>query len=178
MDGGREPEAFEEFFRTQYPALVALGQVMLGSRAAGEDVAQDALAIVLRNWDEVDGYERPGAYARRIVINRALNEQRRRGRERTATGRMTSSADLTSSDPAELLGHDAELWGAVAELPPRQRAAVVLRHGLDLSTEQVGNELGCSHATARVHLFRAHRTLAALLAESDVAVMRSGEALT
>ena len=58
-------------------------------------------------------------------------------------------------------GYDAELWGRVGALPPKQRAAVVLRFALDLRYREVGEALDCSEAAARRNVHEAVRTLRA-----------------
>lgn len=153
---------FEQFFREQYSGIVALCAWLTGDRAAGEDLAQDAFGAVHRRWDEVAPLDRPGAYARRVAINLASNERRRRGRERRAVTRLapTDTADLTAVAQLRAVETREPLWAAVAELPVQQRAAIGLRYLEDLSTDEIATVLDCSPATVRVHLHRAHRRLA------------------
>lgn len=155
---------FEQFFRDQYGSLVALGAALTGDRATGEDLAQDALRITHQQWDSVSDYERPGAFTRRTMVNRASNERRRRGREGRALRRLASlrGRDRVRSAPLPL----DPLWAEVATLPPNQRAAVALRYVDDLATADIADALGCAEATVRVHLHRAHRTLAERLGDT------------
>ena len=60
-----------------------------------------------------------------------------------------------------------DVRAAVASLPGAQRAAVVLRYMHDLSVSEVARTLGCSEGTAKTHLFRARKALAARLSEED-----------
>lgn len=60
------------------------------------------------------------------------------------------------------------VWAEVAALPLQQRAAVGLRYLDDLTTAAIAEALGCSEATVRVHLHRAHRRLAERLGALDV----------
>lgn len=156
---------FEQFFREQYSSIVALCAWLTGDRAAGEDLAQDALSAVHRRWDEVANLDRPGAYARRVAINLSSNERRRRGRERRAVTRLAptdaaDSADLAAGSQLRAVESRGPLWAAVAELPVQQRAAIGLRYLEDLSTDEIAAVLDCAPATVRVHLHRAHRRLA------------------
>ena len=64
-------------------------------------------------------------------------------------------------DHAERLGRADAVWAVCRELPPRQRAAVVLRFYEDLEYAEIGELLGCSEATVRSHV---HRALTALRA--------------
>lgn len=159
-----EVPTFEQFFREQYASLAALGAALTGDRATGGDLAQEALRITHQQWRTVSVYERPGAFARRTMINRASNERRRRGREARALrrlaglrGRNVSRTPVLPMDP---------LWAEVAALPPNQRAAVALRYVDDRSTADIADALGCAEATVRVHLHRAHRTLADRLGDT------------
>ena len=156
--------SFEQFFRREYSSLVALGTALTGDRSTGEDLAQEALRITHGRWSDVSGYELPVGFARRAMIDRASNERRRRGREERALRRLASRrlvrggrADASPLDP---------LWAEVATLPDNQRAAVALRYVEDLSTAEISDVLGCAEATVRVHLHRAHKTLAARLGDT------------
>jgi RNA polymerase sigma factor (sigma-70 family) len=151
-------ETFEEFFRDQYGSLVALGMWMTGDRSIGEDLAQEAMKAAADRWEEVAAYEVPYAFTRRVLINLASNERRRRRRELSAVRRVAleprNEGAVVVADP---------LWDAVAGLPRRQRAAIGLRYLCDLPTDAIAEVLGCSESTVRVHLHRAHRRLAAHL---------------
>ncbi len=57
------------------------------------------------------------------------------------------------------VGVREDLWQALASLPPRQRAAVVLRYYEDLPEQRVAEILGCSVPAARSLVFRAMETL-------------------
>ena len=153
-----EVRSFEQFFRAEYRSLVALGAWLTGDRATGEDLAQDALRTAHGRWGAVSGYERPGTFVRRVVINLASNERRRRGRERAAVGRLTVAAE--SSAPGPAMAEPDPLWAEVAALPMQQRAAIGLRYLEDRTTAEIAEALECSEATVRVHLHRAHRRLA------------------
>ncbi len=173
METVTESRSFEEFFRDELASLVALGAWLTGDRNMGEDLAQEAMRVAHGRWDEVSSYERPGAFVRRVEINLASNERRRRRRERKAVGRLRSlrgsiDAHRTHTDPieAELSGSAdplagrARLWKEVAALPMNQRAAIGLRYLDDLDTAEIAATLDCAEPTVRVHLHRAHKRLA------------------
>lgn len=162
MDAVTQLRTFEQFFRDEYAAIVALASWLTGDRSSGEDLAQEAMGAAHRRWSEVGGYDRPGTFVRRVAINLASNERRRRGRERRAVDRLGPSRDASArdgADPASLRPDDA-LWSAVARLPLHQRAAIGLRYLEDRTTGEIASALECSEATVRVHLHRAHRRLA------------------
>lgn len=87
-----EVRSYEQFFRAEYSSLVALGAWLTGDRATGEDLAQEALRTAHGRWEAIGSYDQPGTFVRRVVINLASNERRRRGRERAAVGRLRNAA--------------------------------------------------------------------------------------
>jgi RNA polymerase sigma-70 factor (sigma-E family) len=111
-----------------------------------DDVVQDAFYKLYLAWPRVERSGNPGAYARRIVVNAALDVRRRPWRREVPTETMP---DLAQDDTAS--GHAArdEMFAALAGLPPRQRACVVLRYYEDLSIEQTAELLGCSKGTVK-----------------------------
>jgi RNA polymerase sigma-70 factor (sigma-E family) len=114
-----------------------------------EDLVQETLFEVARRWPRVRRMERPIAYARRILVNRALNGSARRTRRRqeliprTAPERAAEPSGAGDTD-----GQD-ELMGALAALPPRMRAVLVLRYFLDLPEAEVAAALNCSLGTVK-----------------------------
>jgi RNA polymerase sigma factor (sigma-70 family) len=92
--------------------------------------------------------EQPKAYARRILVNLALDDARRRARRR----RELEPGDATSLwavDPLQALETRAELLQALGQLHERQRAVLVLRYFNDLTEAQVAEVLGCSPGTVK-----------------------------
>ena len=58
--------------------VVGLSYVLSGSRSGAEDLAQDAFVAAYRLWDRISGYENPGAWVRRVAVNRSISVGRRR----------------------------------------------------------------------------------------------------
>jgi RNA polymerase sigma-70 factor (ECF subfamily) len=156
--GPAENLDYDRFYRRELPAMVALAAAITGSTVAAEDLAQEALIRAYRRWDEIGGYEKPGAWVRRVTVNLALSTRRRMGAEVRARLRLTRPTTL-QPHPSE---HD-HVWAAVATLPGRQRAAVALHYLEDRSVADIAQILDCSESTARVHLHRGRTTLASLL---------------
>lgn len=162
-DAGLPPalgQAFEDFYREQYPGLVRVAFALTGRRAVAEEVVQDALVGVLRHWPRVSQLDKPGAYARRAVVNAATSGLRRRSAELRA---YTRSGRIEDTVGPSLSAEVAELWAAVRRLPPRQAQAVVLYHGEDLTIAEVAHTLGCAEGTVKSTLHDARNTLRAVL---------------
>ena len=93
----------------------------------------------------------PDAYLRRILINTS----HRRFRRHRVTEQPGDPPETAVEGPADLVGERTALLAALRQLPPRQRAVVVLRYWEDLTDAQIGAALGCSPGTVRSQLSRA-----------------------
>lgn len=153
---------FEEVYRRELVAIVALAVALTGNRETGVDLAHEAMLRAFRDWSRVERLERPGGWIRRVVINLALDVRRRGGREQRALRR------LDTSEKVDLLPPDDQFWSAVRELPPRQRAVVALRYIEDLPVAEIASLLEVSEGTVKTSLFRARRTLAETLGAEEV----------
>ena len=109
-----------------------------------DDCLQETLIAALRAYPRL----RPGSNVRAwmltIARNKALDSHRARVRRPLPVGAPDSEDAAEQGD-----GPDAELWTAVRALPPKQRAAVVMRYVNDLSHREIAAVLGCSEAAAR-----------------------------
>lgn len=160
---------FEAFFVDRYPALVRIALWMGIDATTAEDLAQEALRRTHRRWSDVAIYDHPKSFVRRVLVNLVLNERERRQREPHVLSRLDAAhgVDRRGSLDGSLGGWidvDDPLWRAVRSLPDQQRAAIALRYLDDLDVGDIAVALDCSPATVRVHLHRAHRRLAELLA--------------
>jgi RNA polymerase sigma-70 factor, ECF subfamily len=153
---------FDDFFRTEYPRLVPMLHAVLGDRGRAEDLAQEALVAAQRAWPKVGHYDRPGAWVRRVALNRASNVRRSRAREDTARLRLATARDVTPDVP---IG-DEHLWRLVRALPEQQRFAVALHYVEDRSIADIATVLRCSEGSVKTHLSRARATLARQLNDS------------
>jgi RNA polymerase sigma-70 factor (ECF subfamily) len=152
--------SFEGFYRREFRAMVALAYALSGSRSAAEDLAQEAMVVAHQRWDEVARLERPDAWVRRVVSNMAVSAYRKRRSELRALARLAGRRQevLAPMEPA-----DEEFWGAVRALPHKQAQAVALHYLDDMSVNDIAEVLDCSPSTAKVHLFRGRKNLAAAL---------------
>jgi RNA polymerase sigma-70 factor (sigma-E family) len=144
---------FDQFVVSRWPALVRLAYGLTGDRWLAEDLAQTALASAYAAWWRVRLAEDPDAYVRRILVN-ASNSRFRRRRPSEQYQIMTGFPEPVP-DHATLVGDRSALVAALAELPPRQRAVIVLRFWEDLTDAQTGAILGCSASTVRSQVSRA-----------------------
>jgi RNA polymerase sigma-70 factor (ECF subfamily) len=152
----REPDdAYDDLYRTEHAAIVHAAHLVVGDLEVAREIAQDAFAALYAHWPKVAGYDRPGAWVRRVAIRMAVKAAR--ARERADAAEAQSHPDDVGASPP---GDDAEVIAAVRALPTNQRAAVVLFYFQDASIAEVADTLGCRPSTAKVHLHRARQRLA------------------
>jgi len=144
VDAGAGGESLEDLYRRCRPGLVRLAHLLTGSATAAEDVVHDAFIGFARTKSAVTD---PAAYLRRSVVNLSTNVHRRTARER----RHLASVTEVIVGPADV----DETWQLVRQLPPRQRAVLVLRFYLDLSEAETARLLGCKPGTVKSSTARA-----------------------
>jgi RNA polymerase sigma factor (sigma-70 family) len=133
------PEAsFDDFFRGAWSSAHRLASLVLQDAALGEEIAQEAFTQVYAAWDRI---EDPQSYLRAAVVNRCRNMRRHAGVERSKLPL------LAMSETAELAAD--ELADAVAALPFRQRAVIVLRYHVGLPEAEIASILGCRPGTVK-----------------------------
>jgi RNA polymerase sigma-70 factor (sigma-E family) len=140
---------FDGFVAASTDALLRTAYLIVGDLGEAEDLVQETLFEVARRWPRVRRMEHPTAYARRILVNRAVGGAKRRARRR-----QELAADVPPDRAVPVLagvqvGEHEELIGALAALPPRQRAVIVLRYFLDLPEAEVAAALKCSLGTVK-----------------------------
>jgi len=142
VTSSRSSSAMDALYARHVARAVRLAYLMTGERDAAEDIAQDAFIRVFGRWRHLRRKESFEAYLHRAVINGARSHRRRRGVEDRY---LVREAGLRSPAPIEPEGpFDGRLREVLLALPPRQRAAVILRYSEDLSVDQVAALLGCS----------------------------------
>jgi RNA polymerase sigma-70 factor (sigma-E family) len=152
----------EEFVTARGPALRRFGYALTGDWALAQDLLQAALAKAYIHWPLVRG-DNHEAYVRKIMLNTWVSWQRRRSRGELPTAKLPEAA---GPDDFATVDSRQALRTALAKLPPRQRAVVVLRYHEDLSERQVADLLGITVGTVKS---QAAQALARLRAEDVLA---------
>jgi RNA polymerase sigma-70 factor (sigma-E family) len=148
-------ETFGDFVTAMLPSLLRFGHVLTGSPDEAEDLAQEALAKSFRRWHR-EPPDDPLAYVRRVMVNTHVTRWRRWGSRVQLGDVPEAAADDTSLQRSQ--DRDA-LRRALARLPARQRAVLVLRYLEDLPDDQIAAVLGCQPATVRSLASRGLATL-------------------
>jgi RNA polymerase sigma-70 factor (sigma-E family) len=154
----RVPDAsvsFEEFVYARSGSLMRTALLLAGqNRAEAEDLLQLALERAYRHWTRACESGEPERYVRKILANASADRWRRLAR-RPEHALPADQPDPSVSDrTAEVADRDF-LLRALAALPPRQRAVLVLRYFDDMSEAEVAEMLGCSLGTVKSHAARA-----------------------
>jgi RNA polymerase sigma-70 factor (ECF subfamily) len=141
--------AIEDLYRRQYRRYLRVAIAVAGSPDAAADAVQEAFARALRERHSLRSDDALSAWVWRMVMNAAIDQQRRTARE------IPREPPETAVEPAEL----RELRRAVAALPDRQRHTLFLRHYADLSYDEIASVLGVARGTVAAALHAAHETL-------------------
>lgn len=141
-------EAFDAFARARMRELLRFAHVLTGDADRAADLVQDALERTLLAWPRIERKDDPEGYVRRAIVNRHVSVWRRLRRERLV-------ADTPDKPYDEAVGRDRDLWSALATLPPRQRAVLVLRYYEDMSEADCAAVLGCSVGTVKSQAWKA-----------------------
>jgi RNA polymerase sigma-70 factor (sigma-E family) len=133
-------------------ALLETATLLAGGRAAGEDLLQAALERVMRHWHRVK--DEPEIYLRRTIYHLAVDQWRARRRRPEVLGKTETELEAAALRAGQPDGTDAVhlrliLMQGLAQLPPRQRAVLVLRYWEQLSESEAADMLGCSLGTVK-----------------------------
>lgn len=147
---------FDTFAAARWPHLVRTAYLLTGDHHEAEDLVQSTLAKVYLGWSRIRRLDVPDAYVHRALVNNNLSRFRKR---RVAQLLTPLLPERVRADPHIPTEDRVLLMTALAALPPRQRAAVVLRYWEDLSEHQVADILGCSLGNVKSQASRGLRKL-------------------
>ena len=148
--------------------LIRLAVVMLGDRAAAEDVVQDAFCGLYRRWGQLADPAKALSYVRAATLNGCRSELRQRIRAQRRAVPAPEAANAASAEQAALLGEEhLQVLSALRRLPDRQREALVLRFYLDQTELEIAESMGISPGTVKSTTSRGLAALGRLLGETD-----------
>lgn len=142
----REPEGFREYVEARSPALMRAAWLLTGSEATAQDLVQTALVRMWPRWSKVQRAGAVDAYVRWVLMTTYIDGRRHRWHAEVPTAVLP---DATTSDPHGQAELRMSVRRALTELPPRQRAVVVLRYFEDLTEAQTAEALGCTVGTVK-----------------------------
>jgi RNA polymerase sigma-70 factor (ECF subfamily) len=133
------------FCERMYPRLVGALTLQCGDTELAKEVAQEALTRAWQHWPRVSGYESPEAWVFRVALNLSASRFRRATRERRALAQAASLPPAGVADETDRMA----IRAAVSALPPRQRAALVLRYFADMPVDEVAHAMDCAPGTVK-----------------------------
>jgi len=131
--------------------------LICGDWYAADDAAQQTLTKLYLAWSRLQQRDDVDAYAWRVLVHALVDEWRRPWRRREYSVAVTP--DHAMADAAARVDQQRLVLDALARLPRRQRAAVVLRFWQDMSIEQTAAALGCSVGAVKSHTARGLQAL-------------------
>lgn len=146
---GASRPTFADFYRATFTEMTRLAFLLTGSGETARDLVQDSFVRLHGRWGRVDD---PRAYLRRAVVNACHSHHRRLRVQRLRRHAAASRVGVVALDANEMTD-------AIAALPYRQRAAIVLRFWHDSSEAEIAAALGCRPGTVGSLI---HRALAEL----------------
>src|SRR5689334_1652010 len=170
----RKPGAFDLLVERYQERAYRIAWSVVRDREGAKDCSQEAFLRLHESAGSFAGQSRFSTWFYRILVNCALDQQRRgKGWRRLLVWRepdapYEAGADPVEQqpapfvDPADAVEEDrqmSQIWTEVEALSPKQRAAVLLSSREGLSTKEIAGVLGMSEATVRVHMHRAFQTL-------------------
>jgi RNA polymerase sigma-70 factor (sigma-E family) len=158
---------FETYMADRRRTLFRFAVVLTGDAVLAEDVLADALATAYEKWTQVRAADNIHAYVRRMIVNEYLGHRRR-------TARLSLRNDVgdlgeATPDPAVRHAVAAELLSELDRLPPKQRAAIVLRYYEGLTFAEIAEVLGSGENAIRSNISRGLQKLRVQLTDAELA---------
>ena len=144
----------EALFRAHWPRAFRAAYLVTHDAGAAEDIAQEAFLAAVRALDRFDRRRPFGPWLHRIVVNRAIDWVR----ARQLRGEVELGESVAAVDPVEPTEPE-RLVAAIRELPPEQRAVIVLRHLLEYTPGEIAELLDLPRGTVNSRLRRGLDTL-------------------
>ena len=154
-------EAVASLYRAYGLRIVRLAYLLTGDAAVAEEIAQEGFISLWRSWEGLDDPDAAYAYVRSAVVNLSRSFLRRKTLEiRHRVKRVDDAVEIDTAARVDALR-------AVAQLPHRQRACVVLRFFEDMSESDTARVLGVSVGTVKSQTHRALKRLGEVLGGDD-----------
>src|SRR3989475_8412791 len=164
---------FERCYGSSYRRILGTLVTMLRDRAAAEDCTQDAFERAFKAWKTWRPDAPAEAWLHRIAINVAINGQRRERLQEVGAVLRRIGRPAEPTDPAVVVER-SDLLEALRKLPPKQAAAIVLRHYHGYSNREIGIALGVPERTVASRLAAARARLQQLLQGTRIASRKNG----
>lgn len=160
-----DDESFHAYVARSTAPLTRLAYLLCGDQHFANDLVQTCFIRLYQVWSRVRDKDTADPYARKVLLRCWLNECRRPWRRRESRDGVVPDHAALATDPAEAAHHKEAIRTALNGLPPRQRAAVVLRYWSQHSVTETAAILRCSEGTVKSQSARGLAALRAALTE-------------
>ncbi|WP_447003536.1 SigE family RNA polymerase sigma factor [Saccharothrix isguenensis] len=161
--------AFAEYFAARSEAMRGTAYLLCGDWHRAEDLVQATFTKLYVAWRRINRHEALDAYTRQTLVRTFVSDLRRGWfRNERVSGTTADAAAVGRGSTEDRL----VLLAALARVPPRQRAVLVLRYWEDLSVEETARALGCSEGTVKSQAARGLQTLRGLITPQQGEVVR------
>ncbi|NUT52887.1 MAG: SigE family RNA polymerase sigma factor [Saccharothrix sp.] len=157
-----EENLYREYVTARMEPLRRTAYLLCRDWHMADDLVSITISKLYRHWARVGGMAGLDAYVRKVLLRTWLDEKRRPWRREQSVEELP---ELPTADEFAVVDR-AQLLDLLDGLPPRRRAAVVLRLYLDLSVEETAEILGCSVGTVKSQTARGLDTLRASAAQA------------
>ena len=161
---GSEPD-FERLYQNSYGRILGTLTAMLGDRAAAEDCCQDAFERAYKKWPMWKPIAPAEAWVHRIAINAAVSYRRKMKLREVGEVIRRMGRPEGPPDPQDQIER-RDLAEALAKLPPKQAAAIVLRHYHGYTNRAIAQALGIPERTVASRLAIAKQRLRGMLSQT------------
>jgi RNA polymerase sigma-70 factor (sigma-E family) len=172
VHGAADRASFEQFVEGSSSRMLTIAMLLTGhNRADAEDLLQTVLERAFRRWHRICRAGDPGPYVRQMLVNASIDRWRllRRRPEQPLVfdDRAPPATGLFGPDQSAGIADQDLLWRALAQLPPGQRAVLVLRYYEDLTEAQTAASLGCTVGSVKTQASRALAKLRQIVGIAD-----------
>jgi RNA polymerase sigma-70 factor (sigma-E family) len=143
---GRNVAEFSDFAALRWPTLLRTAYLLTGDHGHAEDLVQTTLAKCFVAWPRLRARSAADAYTRKAMLNTYISWRRKKSWYETPSDDRPEPEGVDSTAG---IAQRSVVMAALATLPPRQRAVVVLRFYEDQGVAQVAKELGCSPGSVK-----------------------------
>jgi RNA polymerase sigma-70 factor (sigma-E family) len=168
-----DDEGFHEFVAQSTTSLTRLAYLLSGDQHLANDLVQTCMVRLYQAWPKVRDKDAPDSYARKVLLRCWLNERRRPWRRAESRDGVVPDKPAPATDPATAVHRTEVLRAALARLPPRQRAAVVLRYWSQHSVTEAAAILRCSEGNVKSQSARGLAALRAALGTEALEELKS-----
>ncbi len=156
---------FERLYQASYGKVVGTLTAMLGDRAAAEDCTQDAFERAYKKWPTWQPIAPAEAWVHRIAINAAVSYKRKMRLRQVDEVIRRIGRPGSAPDP-QVLAENSDIAAALAKLPPKQAATIVLRHYHGYTNRAIAEALGIPERTVASRLAIAKQRMREMLKHS------------